>query len=177
MYKKEENKKGFTLIEVLVSMFVFAIVMLATISIFAQIMSNYRYTRETQRALEDAQFAMNRIAKVLRTSTVVSSSTSQIIAYDYSQGKCVRYALNSVAREITETVTSGNSPNDCGSGGVSNVLNVAPLTGSFLAQSSDNASKTVGYVVMSFEVEGPDSKKIYIQTTVSLRDYEVSGLL
>jgi len=90
------SKKGFSLIELMVAMFVFSIVMTATTGFFSSSALSYRNAREIQRNLEDAQFAMNLMAKSLRTSKILScegSPCSTVRVYDYSQDKCIEYSL------------------------------------------------------------------------------------
>jgi prepilin-type N-terminal cleavage/methylation domain-containing protein len=64
------NRNGFTLIELLVSVFVFLLIMLAVVTIFIREVEAFRNAKDSQRSLENAQFAMNFVAKTLRTSIV-----------------------------------------------------------------------------------------------------------
>src|SRR3989304_59518 len=87
--------KGFTLIEAVVALFVFLIIMLSLSSTFTQSFSGYRNTRMVQKDVENAQFALNLMAKELRTSTVVSSagSSNTVKFYDHSQNICFEYKI------------------------------------------------------------------------------------
>ena len=89
------QQPAFSLLEVVVSLAAFSIIMLGTIQIFAQSTRSYKQTKVVQENLETIQFALNTIAKELRTSSIVASSvgavTSTITLYDYSQGRCIQY--------------------------------------------------------------------------------------
>lgn len=89
------SKKGFTLVEVLVAMFIFTIAMVAISEIFVSFIKSYRTARVMQKDLQDAQQASNYISKTLRTSTVMSGDDKGkiIVIYDYSQGKCIEYSF------------------------------------------------------------------------------------
>ena len=71
-----KTKKGFTLVEMMVSIFVFAIMMTAIAGIFARQISSYKQTRIMANDLENAQFALNYIAKTLRTSSIIGKGSS-----------------------------------------------------------------------------------------------------
>lgn len=109
-------KKGFTLVELMVSVFIFLIIMVAIVQIFAQQISAYRYARVSQSDLENAQFAMNYISKTLRTATVLGEdgsdlrdptqfneddfilqeieTTHKLVLYDFSQELCMRFSFH-----------------------------------------------------------------------------------
>ncbi len=182
-----QKKKGFSLIEVLISIFIFAIVITAASSILGRATYGYKSARVNQQVMEDAQFAMSRITKSLRTSSVISVGTAgqDIIIYDYSRdgGACIRYSL--VSGVITEEVEPLDYATDdvlnCGVGIFDGNTQRAdltqfPVTGSFSAVASDYETR-VGKVSMVFSMEGAQASILRLQTTVSLRDYDVSGLL
>jgi len=96
--KKNNKKKGFTLIEVLVALFVFIVTITAATGSFASLMSANKKIKEIQKSTEDAQFVMNLIAKTIRTSRIKTADSgghpvSAIEVYDYSQKKCIAYKI------------------------------------------------------------------------------------
>ncbi|MEA3323384.1 MAG: prepilin-type N-terminal cleavage/methylation domain-containing protein, partial [Patescibacteria group bacterium] len=123
MKKKDtKNKKGFTLIEVIVSIFIFAIMMTSISGIFARQISSYKQTRIMANDLENAQFALNYVAKTLRTSSIIGygigngytnlmdeiesgpnntddffskklDPNASLIIYDFSQEACVKFTF------------------------------------------------------------------------------------
>ncbi|MEN8252644.1 MAG: prepilin-type N-terminal cleavage/methylation domain-containing protein, partial [Patescibacteria group bacterium] len=72
---KKKRKKGFTLIEMMISIFIFALMMTAVAGIFARHIIAYKQTRLMANDLENAQFALNYLAKTLRTASIVGSGT------------------------------------------------------------------------------------------------------
>lgn len=101
----KKNLKGFTFVEVIYTMFVLAAVMVAVAGIHSSLTKSYRKTALTQKDLEQAQYALNLMAKVLRTSFVTAPlpvspatnvpSSAYIIVYDKSRDKCVRFQFDS----------------------------------------------------------------------------------
>ncbi len=117
----KKRQRGFTLIEMMVSIFIFLLVMTAIVQIFAQQIRAYGRSRTVQGDLENAQFAMNYIAKTARTASVLGSLTSgssydredflnddggndfyarqitntseSLIMYDFSQDRCLKFTF------------------------------------------------------------------------------------
>lgn len=173
---RSKKSAGFTLIETLVSMFIFVLVMASVSQIFTKAFSGYRYEKSTQESLESAQFAMNTMAKELRTASISSSSSSLIKFIDYSQNTCFDYEI--IGTTLTVESKAGTKVADCGSGGygASAVVASGIVSGSFLAVSSNTMQ--VGRVTISLQVGGAtaSAQTSNIQTSVSLRDYNVSGV-
>lgn len=177
--------RGFTLLETLIAIFMFSAVMMSVTVYFVNIAKTNKNSKLLQQNLEDVSFAMNRIAKVLRTSAVVkpvsSSSVQTIRVYDYSQGKCIEYKffreemIERVASEIVhgdplswcESRPSGNFNENA----IVSTGNGASLSGTFFAVPSDDSPITVGRVTMNATItRGALSSTI--QTSVSLRNYK-----
>lgn len=205
--KKQKNKKGFSLIEVLVAMAIFTIAIFAIAMAFSRTYYSYRNSRAIEKNLEEAQNSMNEIAKSLRTSSIVGCTAGASLAipcgsagavsqwvriYDYSQRSCVDYRINSGTVQQASVV--GDTLAGCtarsGSSMVSSPTNL--LTGSneyvvgalfVLPSSSTSVPKVVGKATIFFDIctgTGSCSSSVgdhaRIQSSVSLRDYTVSGL-
>lgn len=176
--------KGFTLIEVMIALFVFLIITLAMAQTFTQSFSGYKHAKALQRDLENAQFALNLIAKELRTSTVTSFSASHVVFYDYSQSICFDYEFSSnqlfVAKKVIGTLTDPFT--DCAGGfsaPVPIVKTQSPagtVTGDFAVTPSTQTPQSVGRVAVSLEISEGPNHTAHIQTTASLRDYGYIGL-
>lgn len=170
--------KGFTLVEILVALFVFVILMAAVSQIFAATFTGYRNARTVQKDLQNAQYLLNSMAKMLRTSTVVSaeaSSTDRVKFFEYSQDVCVEYIIDS----NNNTLSMANAAADLGqcqsqdfpswsfvpltSGNVRGQFTVIPSEG--------GASKRVGRVTVSLQIQEGDTHVARIQSSTSLRDY------
>jgi prepilin-type N-terminal cleavage/methylation domain-containing protein len=191
MKKIYQIKKGFSLVEVMVAVFIFVSVMLSVVGVFSKFMAGYKNARSVQRNLEDAQAAMNLIAKSIRTSAVESTTTAQPAAsyieiFDYSQTiKCIKYKFSANVIEVTYAngVLDEASCNDAAFGG----YNANPLTNKDIADArfaitptcdgvSGCGAKAVGKVTISMLVcanancAASNAGKMALQTTVSLRN-------
>lgn len=181
------NSRGFSLLEVLVATFIFSIVMAGATQYFVNITVSNQNVRRLQQNLESVQFAMNRIAKSLRTSTVISPSSNQQVSevrvFDYSQRTCFRYGFegNGVT-EYSALLPAGVSDEKawCASLGsasfTSNVLVSAAdgmtVVGRFAVYPSSETvgSELAGRITMNATVSQQNNSST-IQTTVSLRNY------
>ena len=184
--KTNYSKKGFTLLELMISIFIFSVVVLVVGGIFGRGMVAYRYADNLQKGMEEAQFAMGKIAKVLRTSNVVASSGTSITVYDASQGKCIVFAIvDGAVTQRTASPISSPSPFDrCN--GVSYGSAVAmtstkngTITGLFdVIASTRTPTGRVGRVSILFVIKAlNNNSSVRLQSSVSLRDYKASGLL
>lgn len=175
--------------EVIVAMFIFAIMMMATTAFFGKSMFSYRSARAIQKDLESAQFAMNLMAKSLRTSTVFDSGKILYVKiFNYSQNKCIDYKFESNALKIgTRSYASDNvedNKTDCQNFTFQpsdfNSMITSTVTGFF--NSIPSVPNAVGRVTISMKVcpesgcSGNPKDEAKIQSTVSLRDYKEAGL-
>lgn len=179
--KAQKIKKGFTLLEVLVAISIFSVVLTGVSGIFSNFVKNYKSTKIVQRNLENAQFAVNQMAKILRTSKLVSPvnnpvSSQAVEVYDYSQNLCFRFEFT--GGNINKQTASANV-GICGVYGAAEKMiysnNAAVSTnGSFLypiATDKANGSWHVGMITVLAVVSHGSEDMAKMQTTVSLRDY------
>lgn len=170
---------GFTLIETLVSMFIFVLVIAAVSQIFTQAFSGYRYEKSVQLDLETAQFVVNTMAKELRTASVVSpasSATTAVRFYDYSQNLCFLYQIS--LPNLTVNQATATDALDCSGKSLSSgtVIATGITDGHFSVVPSDKIGKVIGKVTISLQIGTGLTHKANIQTSVSLRDYANAGL-
>jgi len=185
MIRMKKNYRGFTLLEMVVSLFIFSLMMMAVTQIFASAYSGYRMTRVVGRDLENAQYALNAIAKALRTSSVVSQSATSVQFYDYSQKKCLKYRI--FQQKLEEApfnfpgVSDAAGVADCNGrnfvAGDFSAMTTGTVTGSFAATASVGPpASRVGRVTISLTIAENATHQAHIQTTVSLRDFGAIGL-
>lgn len=181
---KIKNKKGYTFLEVIVSVSIFVIIVAASTDAFSNLFNNYRKIRDFQESIENVQFAMNEIAKVLRTSSIVDNGNSFVQAFDYSQEICVRYEINGsqLMRAYEDMAASIDPLGDCS---VRNFaadeffkMTTGSISGSFstVRSSSVVGSEEVGKVTIMLNIQKGNSESIKLQSSVSLRDYEQAGI-
>lgn len=172
---------GFSLVEMIIAIFVFSVIMTTVTATFVSVINTRKKVKAVQQDVEDARFAMELMAKTLRTSHVVSptlpSTVSDIKVFDYSQSKCIEYRLagnklqSGEATAVDEVACATATPgpfSDMTSGYLNNLsLDVIPSSGT-----------TRGKVTIAMKIcynltcSGANSDAVNIQTTVSLRDYE-----
>jgi len=176
MHKKY---RGFSLVETLVAMFVFVMVIGSVSQIFTQAFVGYREQKRLQTDLETAQFAVNTMAKELRTSSVHSAGTTSIKFFDYSQSICFLYRINGTNLQASSNpvVDSSACQGFFDPGAAYTTIASGISSGRFSITPSDLGSHTVGKVTVSLSVSSGALAPTNIQTTVSLRDYAVSGVL
>lgn len=179
-----KTKKGFSLLEVMIVVFIFALMMTAVTAYFAKMAVVNQNTKRLQRNLEDAQLAFNLIGKTLRTAVIVvpaaaSTNAQTIRLYDYSQGTCIEYAFS--GNTITTKSASGpsNASDDekvwCQGallGTAASIVQIADgatVSGKFMVTPSTNT--VAGRVTMAARVSRGANLSSSIQTTVSLRNF------
>lgn len=172
---------GFTLMELLVALFIFSIIMMATAQIFSKAYSGYRLTRIVEHDIENAQYALNALAKTLRTSSVVSASGNQqsIQFFDHSQDKCTQYRISGGALEVASSASTGVP--DCNGMTLASFTSVVSGTviGSFQIVTSATVGgppSRVGKVTISLSVGENAAHSAHLQTSISLRDFGNIGL-
>ncbi|MCW1888557.1 MAG: prepilin-type N-terminal cleavage/methylation domain-containing protein [Candidatus Moranbacteria bacterium] len=178
---RKNKRKAFSLVEVIISLFIFTIIMMAASQIFAQTFAGYRYTRNLQRDIENAQFIMAILSKELRTSTVVepdgiSTAATSVQFFDHSQQRCIKYRISGGVVEVaSQSVASANVCNGTNfSAGNYATVSTGTVTGSFDITQSASSPRRVGKVTMALLIkEGVHEASI--QTSVSLRDYGPEG--
>lgn len=172
--KSKVKKRGFTLIEALVAVFIFALMMTAVSNIFAKIIRTHHDTRNVQENLESAQYAMNLMMKTLRTSSVVNDGSSNLVRiYDYSQQKCIQYEFS--GSSLLYSSAGGGDEITCATDALTvnpNLVEGSISSGTFdtIASSKVVGSEAMGKATISMTVsQGNDT--VHIQSSVSLRDY------
>lgn len=197
-----KNKKGISLAEVIIAIFIFSLMMTTFSMIFYHIFLSYKNAQAIQRNLEDAQYAVGLIAKSMRASKIVAcddsselsdcidSLSKSVVVYDYSQlsNRCIKYQFDDTEGSIMVKADASADSDEvlCDSSTLTGDANMQKITsgnvtGNFFIVPSVGGS-SVGRATISMEVcassdcsvSGTD--KVRIQTSVSLRDYVNSGI-
>jgi prepilin-type N-terminal cleavage/methylation domain-containing protein len=185
-HKTLRTHKGFTLLEMLIAISIFALVMSSTVHIFSRLVVAKVEFDSVRVSHERAQSAIDSIVKSVRSGVVMvpdisEANSDDIIFYDYFQSACIRYAFdNDGSKEITRY--SKDLPledkENCNAGyfsGVSGeVITAGSVTGNF-AYTKANDDSEVGLVRVVMEVEDPngqESNPTRMQMTISVRNPE-----
>lgn len=193
---RRKKREGFSLIELLIVIFLVSLLMTAVTGIFLYMFNSYRTIRTMQKDVESAQFALNTMTKTLRTSTIMvpngSSAledtsnpydTSIVRAYDYSTGKCFVYSFDAGTKTLrsgsgspSNTDTPEKARQSCNFSTISlSPLVTGKVEGNFHVVPSlydaDVANRRVGRVTVGMKVATDAGHPVDIQSTVSLHDY------
>lgn len=162
---KLEINKGFTLIELIVAMAVFATVITVVSSIFVSSVGSQRKNVNQQEVLENARYVLETISRSIRQSTVVTSdSTSSSLSLSHPTKGAVAYTLNN--GQILENGTALSS------GGIT----VERL--SFIIQgnsATDNIQPrvTISISLKDNQAQAGTASAINLQTTVTPRNLQI----
>jgi len=199
IYKKSTSRKGFSLIELMVAMFIFVMVMGGMVAVSVAGFRSYGKSKAIKTVTEDVGFAINSIAKDVRMGKIEKSS-----AYaDGSRKNKLMLTRNSTRQKICYVISNDNlklsvfeGTTNC-SDGTEKVL--IDLTGSgmifdsatvgFRSCPSASAANILtdpgyyacpstaelrrGWAEINLNIASPSmgTDSISVQTTVSSRDY------
>lgn len=183
MKKKLKKYKGFSFVEMMVTVFVFSVIVTTALAVFVSVSTTQKESESSQEHAEDLRLILELMAKNIRMSSVDVSflgvqELQDLYFYNYSQGKCINYCVtntNVYHREIE--VSRTNYPNcqdafigSCETNG-SGMINIdSQISGKFrVIPTEDSLSGSAGLVTVSVEFDDSEDK---MQTTVSLRDYQ-----
>jgi|WetSurMetagenome_2_1015567.scaffolds.fasta_scaffold308821_1 prepilin-type N-terminal cleavage/methylation domain-containing protein len=179
------GRQGFSMMELLVAMFISTLIMVTVVSAFASAFRAQKIARSTQRNIEDAKISLEYMAKIIRmSSNLTATSISDVSMYNKSLGgKCVKFTYNSgVITESSCAPTAASADNPCSIGNVSDCSSGAYETVDII-NTLDNAAfyipaylppaaypNPIKRVTIRMKMKNDDNANL--QTTVSLRDYK-----
>jgi Tfp pilus assembly protein PilW len=171
----KRKKKGISLLEVMVSIFIFTLVMTMVSGIFFSFFNAFRFARAEEKAFEDASYAVNFMAKSLRMGKFEKDDIpdfQRIIIWDYAQNKCYYFGFTPDQLEGSEIAAADETAcasQDFPAPGAGSAFAVSGITGKFM-----NTRNTLGNVSLITIVvksnKGGGTKGALMQTSVSLRN-------
>lgn len=180
---KNNKRKGFSLIETIVAVFVFSLVVVALTGTFAGFLRSYLIEKKNHRVLENAQYTLMLMEKTIRTSVVSTSSGTADLAfdgadahmiklYDNSQAKCVSYIYSD--KRIKMAVKPGNDEDISTCGDFKTGYDISDITSDYVeymkVSGKISEAGKAGKVSIAIGVkEASQAKAMNIGTTVSLR--------
>jgi prepilin-type N-terminal cleavage/methylation domain-containing protein len=178
------NRKGMTLMELIISIFIFSVVLIGILTLSVSTMNSYHKARAIKTIKENAEFAISSIAKDVRMGNIVTESglgaePAQELEVNRNQGGKVCYKVES------EKIL-GYCESDCASClSSTEMVNLdgtysrfSDTTG-FYSKPTDAAvagSKERGWAEINLNIvpetgHEMEGDQINVQTTVSSRDY------
>jgi type II secretory pathway component PulJ len=120
--KMHKTRKGFSLMELLVAMFISTLIMISVVAAFASAFRAQKTARKVQRDLEDAKTAIEYMAKIIRMSSDVrprSGGGYAVYMYNKTTENCVGFRYDTASKTIKEQRCTPLDPNDpCANGTV-----------------------------------------------------------
>jgi type II secretory pathway pseudopilin PulG len=171
----KSKKRGTTLLELIVSIFVFTLAMSMVAGIFASFYNTYRVARAQQQAFEDSSYALNLMSKILRTSVIESPSgtgTSQptaIRVWDYSTDRCNYFAFSGGNLVGGEIALGTNNEANCALTGLTanSMFAVSGISGRFFVNKTNSPNRVTIRIASS---KAGSAQDVFLQTTVSMRN-------
>ncbi|MFA5926333.1 MAG: prepilin-type N-terminal cleavage/methylation domain-containing protein [Parcubacteria group bacterium] len=180
-FRKKEyfSRRGITLVELIISIFIFSIVLIGILTLSVSVMNSYHKASAAKMIKENAEYAFSLIAKDVRMGSIVSASVSE-------PGKELEVKRNRGGEVCYKFSDDNLKLSVCGSGCGSCSSDLIDLSGSF-SHFSDNTgfyskptdadiAKDRGWAEINLNIV-PDAghemegDQINVQTIVSARDY------
>jgi prepilin-type N-terminal cleavage/methylation domain-containing protein len=162
------RKKGLSLLEVMVSIFIFTLAMTMVSGIFVSFFNAFRFARAEQRAFEDASYSLNLMTKIIRTSKIESSTPSSIKLWDYSQPACYYFSFAGGSLSGDQLVAADDAACFGVATTASSVFAVTGVTGSFDIDTTSSSATKVTILINSDKDGGTNGTTM--QTSVLLRN-------
>lgn len=180
------SKKGFTLVETLVSMFIFLLMMLLLSGSFSNFLKEFATSKKEQKMLENSQYTLSLMEKTIRTSVVSTASGTnylnfdgvdgkKIKLFDNSQSKCLAYVFDQINKKIVLLSKDGNNIDDCDD--FSSGYSLSDLTANNILDVSVegwvSSPGVPGRISVALTIKDPNhANKINIGMTASLRSFD-----
>jgi len=158
------KNKGFTLIEVIVAMAVFAVIITVVLSLFSMALRGHRKVIALQNVQENARFLMDFMVKEIRMSTI-NNSTPASLSITRSDGNAVTYMFVGGKIERTSPSTSGPINSD-----EIFVTGSFYAEGGFMTPGNQQAKVTIVFKAESTGTKVEEKTSIRIQATLSQRN-------
>lgn len=174
MVKKNKKYSAFSLIELMVAIFILSLITLVAVSVFANIVRARKNAIKDSSDIGAGREAIEIMAKNIRMSSHLSPAGNSSLVYFFSEvtGECISY---SISNNVLKSATASPNGTDCTPGAVT--YNYTAMTrsdmtvaGSFIVTQTNATSspKVIGRVTMIMLIDG----KYNLQTTLSVRNYE-----
>lgn len=186
---KHKKYPAFSFLEVVISIFIFSLVILTATAIFSKVILARKSAKQIQNDVDTAKIVVDMVAKNIQMSSGLTcsdgtnNSCSEIYFFSNSQKVCMKYRFDSFfIKVLASAQAEPGDPSDpaypnCNpmtSEPYSGLVAVTPAgmdtTGKFIITPTDKTSspKVIGKGTILLIIDG----KYNLQTTVSFREYD-----
>lgn len=163
--KKDES--GFTLVELLISISVSALLVLGIASMTEVLQNNFRPNQSTNETQQSVYLGMNLLVRELReASSLVAGSDASSLSFVNVAGDTITYQLNSATRTLTRTVLGGNSA--IVANGIDFTVNAGVIPSRFIYDNSTISQVRLITICLKANIGG---KQLSIQNSVRPRNF------
>lgn len=178
MVKKNKKYQAFSLVELMMAIFILSVIMLVSVSVFANVVWTRKNSLKVSNDLAAGREAIQIMAKNIRMGSrldYISGNTKAIYFFSEVTGSCISYRFSGGVLSGSEVAPGGASNMECSTAFVT--YHYSPMTrsdmqvdGSFVRTKTDTVStpKIIGKATVAMLVDG----KYNLQTTISFRNYE-----
>lgn len=159
---RQNNRKGFTIIELLVAMTVFLIVVAITSGIFIRTIRTQRIITNMSTSLNNATLALEQIAREARTGYMFYSPDEATLRFYNAQGEYIEYSLDTDPQTDRGQIQRGTVGGDR-----SPITSERTDVDRLHFEIKDGADPALVTVAVRASVEG--NIKVDLQTSVSSR--------
>lgn len=193
--KKHHNRSGFTLIELIIAIFIFSLLSMAIVAVFVSTTRAYQKARAVKNVKENSEFAISSIAKDVRMGKIEKNSSYSdgsrknnfMVTRNRNQQKvCYVFSADGTKLSVFENTTN------CSNGTEKVLVDLAGTGMTFQSDSGFRACPSAesatdpghyvcpstdelrrGWVEINLVVgnSSMETDEIKVQTTVSSRDY------
>lgn len=162
------------MVESLVTIMIFAIMSVLLAGVFSGFLKNFYAVKKSQKSSENAQYAINLMAKTIRNSSIdeaVFINGKQITMFDNSRSVCVSYKYAVDSRLKIAVANAVNSIADCGPGAAwtafVDLANAGEIANVSFYSAAPALSTDRRKVTVAVNVDGDSAAAV--QTSISLR--------
>ena len=183
MIKKTKNYSAFSMVELMVAIFILSLITLTSVAFFANVAWARKNSLKLSKNIENGREAIQIMAKNIRMGSHLGPAGNTTLIYFFSEVtvQCVSYRFNAATQTLESAFQNkaDASDEDCSPVHVG-AYSYTPLTstdmeatGSFTVKQTDTVGKVIGMATINMLVDSMlVGKKYSLETAISFRNYE-----
>lgn len=171
MIRRNKNNKGFSLIEILVVIFVFAILATVAVQSLALTIRGTKKSESVIKSRENVQYAVNVMDRQLRNARSISCPVSgtQSNRIDYTD----QYGSAAYFQCVTTGTDSYIASNSASNRLTSNEVRITNCATAFTCSTAVNVPDSIDIVINALDINsvGSEGSAVTVSTKILLRNY------